>query len=254
VKARGHELHQLTGAYALDALPADEQADVEKHLDDCPSCTEEVRGLRETAARLGMATAVSPPPEMRARVLAALPQVRQLPPPGGGRHSQVRQPRRRIPRVPVARTGVTAGVLALAAALVFLIVTQVSTSNQLHQQQAANHALATVLSAADVHVASSDVNSGGTLTAVVSPSQREAVVTSAHLPNLSGGHVYQLWVITAAGSARSAGLLSLTVSGSSSPVLADGVAPGDQLGLTVEPAGGTSQPTTKPIVLVPVKA
>jgi hypothetical protein len=33
-------------------------------------------------------------------------------------------------------------------------------------------------------------------------------------------------------------------------VLASGLVAGDQLGLTVEPAGGSKQPTTKPILLL----
>ena len=36
------------------------------------------------------------------------------------------------------------------------------------------------------------------------------------------------------------------------PVLATGVAKGDALGLTVEPAGGSAQPTTKPILALPL--
>ena len=78
VSIQRHELHLLSGSYALDALPDDEQADFEKHLARCPSCAEEVRGLRETAARLAMATAVAPPPEMRSRVLAAAPRTVEL--------------------------------------------------------------------------------------------------------------------------------------------------------------------------------
>ena len=78
VSLQRHELHLLTGSYALDALTDDERAEFEKHLDRCPSCAEEVRGLRETAARLAMATAVTPPPGMRQEVLAAAALTRQL--------------------------------------------------------------------------------------------------------------------------------------------------------------------------------
>ena len=67
-----HDLHQLTGAYAADALTGAELAEFEKHLGHCPSCAEEVRGLRETAARLGIATSIVPPPAMRRQVLEAL--------------------------------------------------------------------------------------------------------------------------------------------------------------------------------------
>ena len=60
--------------------------------------------------------------------------------------------------------------------------------------------------------------------------------------------------MNAAGTARSAGLLAITGPGSASPVLASGVLPGDRLGITVEPAGGTAQPTTTPVVIMPVTA
>jgi anti-sigma-K factor RskA len=248
MRAVSPELHLLTGVYALDAVADEERAAIEAHLPDCPACAEEIRGLRETAARLAMATAVSPPPAMRAQVLAALPRTRQLPPSGGGRRRQ------RLRRLSPARAGLTAAVLGLAAALVFLLVTQVSTSNQLHQQQASSRAVAAVLAAPDAQVKALPAAAGGTVTAVMSLHAQLAVVTSAHLPDLAGGRVYQLWVISASGAARSAGLMAVAASGSSAPALASGVVPGDHLGITVEPAGGTAQPTTTPVVLLPVTA
>jgi hypothetical protein len=253
VSAQRHELHLLTGSYALDALTDDEQADFEKHLARCPSCAEEVKGLRETAARLAMATAVVPPPEMRIRVLAAVPRTRQLPPPTRNQRARAegRTGRRRLP---LSRAGFTAGVLALAAAVAFLVVTQVSTNRQLQRAEASNRQIASVLAAPDARIESVRVTAGGTITAVTSLRQEEAVVTTVHLPSLPGTRVYQLWVMTAAGAARSAGLLAITSTGSTTPVLANGVLPGDQFGITVEPAGGTQQPTTTPVVTMPVTA
>jgi anti-sigma-K factor RskA len=251
MSAQRHELHLLTGSYALDALPADEQAEFERHLTRCPSCAEEVRGLRETAARLALAAAAPPPPEMRARVLAAVPRTRQLPP--RGRHAVPPSGRRGgLRHLPLKRTGLTAGVLALAAAVAFLLVIQVSTTRQLHQVQAGSRAITGVLAAPDAHAETMSAAGGGTVTVVVSKEEHEAVVTSAHLPALSGGRVYQLWVIHGSAktkvTARSMGLLAAANSGTTSPALASDVVAGDQLGITVEPAGGTSQPTTIPIV------
>jgi anti-sigma-K factor RskA len=74
------------------------------------------------------------------------------------------------------------------------------------------------------------------------------LVSSALLASTST-ETYQLWVIGPDG-ARSAGLLSGT--GRAGPVLAPDVAPGDRIGITVEPAGGTSGPTTTPVIAVPV--
>jgi anti-sigma-K factor RskA len=53
-----------------------------------------------------------------------------------------------------------------------------------------------------------------------------------------------------ASGARSIGLMSGNSTGVTSPVLAADVQPGDRLGITVEPAGGTKQPTTAPIVVL----
>lgn len=89
------------------------------------------------------------------------------------------------------------------------------------------------------------------VTAVLSVRQREAVVTAAGLPAPAGSRIYQLWVMSPAG-ARSAGQLPASHAGATSPVLAVQVEPGGHLGITVEPAGGTAQPTTTPVVVLPV--
>lgn len=245
---RDHDLHLLTGAYALDALDADERARFERHLTRCASCQEEVRGLGETAARLATATAIVPPPEMRQRVLAAATQTRQLPPasrviPVLGAYQAARH------RLKSAGPAVMTTLAAAAAIIVALVVLQVTTSNQLHATQARSQAVAAVLSAPDARVQSSKTSIGGTVTAVVSASHREAVITTAGMPTLAGNHVYELWVINGTG-ARSAGLLP----SQAQPVLASGVVGADHLGITVEPAGGTSQPTTTPIILIPAQA
>ena len=248
-----HELHLQTGSYALDALTDEERADFDKHLARCPSCAEEVRGLREAAARLAMATAVTPPPEMRSRVLTSALRTRQLPP--AGRNLLARAGKRTGPRrLSPSRAGLTAGVLALVAAVAFLLVTQLSTRSQLQRAEASNSAIAAVLAAPDARIETAAATVGGTVTAVMSLREHEAVVTTANVPSLPGTRVYQLWIMTSSGAAKSAGLLTVTSSGSTAPVLASGVLPGDRIGITVEPAGGTPQPTTTPVVIMPVTA
>jgi hypothetical protein len=240
------ELHLLTGVYVVDALTGAELDEFEQHLLRCTSCTEEVRGLRETAARLGMTTAIEPPPWMRRQVLAAASRTRQLPPPGGrlltrDTARRVTRLRRSLPR--------SVAVVAMAAAIVVLAVLQVNTRHQLQQTQQGSRAVAAVLAAPDARLETSSTTVGGTVTAVISARDREAVITAADMPAQTDAKVYQLWVISASG-ARSVGLLPGSSTGASSPVLAADVQPGDRLGITVEPAGGTSRPTTTPIVLL----
>ena len=250
MSVQSHELHLLTGAYAVDALTGDELGEFEKHLQGCASCAEEVRELQETAARLGLTTAIEPPPWMRGQVMAAASRTRQLPPTGG--RLLARDTPRRVTRLPRSlRRSLPRSVaaVAVAAAIVVLAVLQVNTRDQLQQTQQASRNVAAILSAPDARIQRSSTTVGGTVTAVISPRDREAVITTADMPAQAGAKVYQLWVISAAG-ARSPGLLPGSGAGVTSPVVATGVQPGDRLAITVEPAGGTSQPTTTPIVLL----
>jgi anti-sigma-K factor RskA len=64
------DLHDLTAAYALDALSSDEAETYERHLGQCEECREELAELNATAAALGFATvAPAPPPRLRAVIL-----------------------------------------------------------------------------------------------------------------------------------------------------------------------------------------
>ena len=64
------DLHELTAAYALDALDADEAEAYEKHLGQCEECREPLAGLNEAAGHLAYATvAPAPPARLRAAIL-----------------------------------------------------------------------------------------------------------------------------------------------------------------------------------------
>ena len=265
------DLHALTGSYALDALTGPEQDEFERHLHRCPSCEAEVRGLHETAAKMAMAKAARPPEGMQVRVLAATYRIRQLPPVhgAGGRrgYRRARVPRLfadelgarrldrdrrrlRTPRLGRPRLVVAVAVAAASVAVaVGLGVTQVDTQHQLRSAQASNAAITRVVQAPDARLETMRTSAGGTVTVVFSGQQRAAVVTTTGMTSLPAGRVYQLWVMNPAG-ARSAGLL--TQPNRPNQVLASGVRPGDRIGITVEPAGGTSRPTTTPVVAVPL--
>ena len=64
------DVHDLTAAYALDALSADEAEAYEQHLGQCEPCREELVGLSETATALAFgAVAPAPPLHLRAAIL-----------------------------------------------------------------------------------------------------------------------------------------------------------------------------------------
>ena len=235
-----YELHVLTGSYVLDAVSDAEREEFERHLQHCPACDAEVRGLRETAARLARTCAMTPPARMEQNVLAATYRTRQLPPLSADRP-------RHIPRIPRApRLPRRVAVLAAAASVALaagLGITQLSTQHQLDRARAT--AIARVVTAPDARVDTARTSAGGNVTVVTSAVLRESVVSTSGMASLPSGRVYQVWVMSPSG-ARSAGLLH------GSSLLASAVRPGDRIGITVEPAGGTARPTTSPVAIVPV--
>jgi hypothetical protein len=238
------DLHVLTGAYAVDAVEGRERDAFEHHLRRCRPCDNEVRGLAATASCLAIAVAERPPAGLRSRVLAATTATRQLPPVHA---AQPGRPRRvAAPWVPSLATGIA--VACLAIALVFGVI-GISAQRRLDAVQAQDRAIAAVLAAPDAQIASQRTSRGGTATVVVSRADDAVVVTTSGLPALPSSKVYQLWFIGAP-RVRSAGLLPPASAGRTALVLASGLRAGDQIGMTVEPAGGTSHPTTKPILLM----
>jgi anti-sigma-K factor RskA len=242
VKVMRDDLHVLTGSYVLDAISDAEREEFERHLQHCPTCETEVRGLRETAARLALACAVTPPARMERRVLAAAYQTRQLPPLSADRPRRTRPRRRALPRLALPRRLAVLAAAASVAAAVALGITQLSAQHQLDQARAT--AIARVVTAPDAHVETARTSAGGNVTVVTSAALREAVVSASGMASLPSSRVYQVWVLSPSG-ARSAGLMH----GSS---LLAAVRPGDRIGITVEPAGGTARPTTTPVAVLPV--
>src|SRR5215207_8860362 len=64
-------LDELLGAYALDAVDADEAVTVEAYLARAPHAADEVARLRTAAAWIGATEALAPPPELHDTVLEA---------------------------------------------------------------------------------------------------------------------------------------------------------------------------------------
>jgi anti-sigma-K factor RskA len=239
-----HDLHTLTGAYALDAVDDAERDRFEHHLNRCQPCSHEVRGLRETATRMAMAVAQAPPPGLRERVLTAAARTRQLPP-----VTDVRpQPQPRARWMPRLAVGLAAAGLAVA---IVLGISLAAAQRQLDDARAQQRAVTAVLNSPGVRILTRRTSLGGTATVVVSRSEQKVIFTAAGLPRLPSAKVYQLWLLGPPRT-RSAGLLPLPGEGGTAPLLASGLARGDSVGVTVEPAGGSAQPTTTPIVVIPV--
>ncbi|GHJ37144.1 anti-sigma factor domain-containing protein [Streptomyces sp. TS71-3] len=244
------DLHALSGAYALDALSREESEEFARHLRRCEACAQEVRELRETAARLALAVAEVPPAGLRSRVMAALPEVRQHPP--GAREAAVVPLRRRW------RRGLP--YLAAAACLVFAVVTgalAVDAHREVERQRSRTaraqqqaEALSTLMAAPDASFRPAGLKGGGTATLVSSRRLGQAAFVYRGLPALPDGRVYELW-FSRGGTMHPAGLLAHGRA-SGSTLLAGALDGADGVGVTAEPGGGSPRPTGPPLALIPV--
>ncbi|WP_214103137.1 anti-sigma factor [Acrocarpospora catenulata] len=241
------DLHTLLGAYVLNALPDEEQGVFEEHLMRCEACAGEVLGLRETAGALAAGVAERPPPRLRPRVLTEIAQVRQLPPepvraePTPYQLAKSRARERARTRVRW-RGRIAVGLVAVSvAAAVSAGVLAVTTVRQRDRTLAETTGL---LAAPDVVVRRVPLTGGGSATVVASAGQGRLLFAS-DLPALPAGRTYQMWLIGPGGT-RSAGLVDGGGVRTATVPVSGGAR---RFGLTVEPAGGSEQPTSTPILL-----
>jgi hypothetical protein len=257
------EIHGAVGSYVVNALDPDELDEFEAHLAVCPTCAREVREFGETAAELSLlASATPPPPALRSSILAAIAEVRPLPPeppaetaaaepsppvtvPAPAPRRPVdelalrRQQRRtRVLRVLVA--AVVAATLALGGVVYGLV--------NARQAQVAQQAAETeLLTAPDVKTYSATMKDGGQISFVVSKSLNRAMFIGKDLPAVGADRTYQLWTLegqraipdnTVPGGGDRTEFFRETLSGVTG------------LAVSVEAAGGAQQPTPAAIQVV----
>jgi len=269
------DLHHLSGAYAVDALDDAERTSFEQHLAVCADCRAEVSELSATAHSLTALVETAPPPALRAAVLTGIARVRPLPP----LSADAAQP---VPPVPAAAVPApateVAGVraddepdagstvvpigrhrrrhrrtawLAAAAAAAVIAIGGVVWSPWSDGPAAPPSPLAQVTAAADAQLVSSTKN-GVTTDVTFSKQLGKAAISVKGLPPAPDGKTYQLWYISAGGTITSAGLFGVDANGSGQALLAGEATSTDKVAVSVEPAGGSAQPTTDPLVVLPL--
>ncbi len=235
------EIYTLAGAYALNALPEDEERFFEVHLDACDACRAEVAGLRATAAALGRAAATPAPPSLRSDVLTAIDVTRQEPAPLRARRDASR-------RRPLA-------VLTAVAAFVLLVagfgVTITRLSAELDETRSRSAEVAAVLTAADAETIPVTGPAGEQARIITSAERGRTVFVGNDLQPVPSDKTLELWLIDDAG-AHPAGLFAPDEDGRVVHVVPRDLTGVDAVGVTVEPAGGSPQPTTDPFLLTDV--
>jgi len=229
------ELLDLAYPYALDALSTQDRDEVERMLEEADEPTADafratVRDLRETLAAMTIVDATPAPADLEAKLQRTL----------------------------VARLGVPSRRRArnlrwLAAAAAAAIVIGVGAGIAVYRSQSHEPAGVTaqqVMDHADTLERTVPMTGGGTVTVDASRQMGLAVVTFDTVPAPPVNHAYQLWLISPAGQVRSAGVLNALPT-RRAPLLVP-VAGASKLAVSVEPAGGSPQPTTQPIAGVPL--
>ncbi len=263
-ESREASVHALVGAYAIDALDDAERTQFERHLAECGDCRAEVTSLREAASVLGGAESMQPPASVRRAVLADI--VAERPPdraepaetPGEPRAEAPGQPRAEDPaadagevfvlsrrRFRVVAASVAAAVLVAVGAGV---VVRDQLSDDTSQIQAQPTLAERVQSADDVETVALDLE-GAKATVYRSTSLNRAVVVTEDMPPPPEGMVYELWLDDRQNGYTPAGLMSTT--SDQTLVLQGDAARATRVGITVEPAQGSSVPTSEPIAVFP---
>lgn len=213
---------ELAAAYALGALDDSERQEYERHLATCSVCARELDGLRDSLLALAHAGGEElPPPHLRARVIAAVERESLSAP--------VVSQRRRIPRWSFAL------VPAVAAAIAAVIVLTGS-STPAPLQALGGHYSTTALRGA-----------GGQPAGDVYVSLTGKTVALTRLPAAPGGKVYEAWVMVGGDASRAEPAGLFHGGGKQYVTLARIAHPGDIVGFTLEPSGGSPHPTTQPL-------
>ena len=273
------DIHALSGAYAVDALDDVERARFERHLNGCSACRAEVESLVAAASELSVLTEVAPPPSLRAKVLAEISTVRPLPPlaapqldsadedvtstPSAPEQAPAAGPA--TPATPIERPdvpdelterrrsrssrGLARGwrMVVAAATVAVLAIGGFTVWKQIDkdpQQVLADQ----VLAAQDATRYAKRLPDGSTATVVRSNSLQKAVLITTGMSQPPSGKVFQLWLEDATGHMTSAGLMP--GGGDQVLVLAGDATHSKAAGVTVEPEGGSDQPTSNPVAFI----
>jgi anti-sigma-K factor RskA len=204
-----HEIEELSGAYALDALSPEERKAVDEHLAECPKCAQEIRQLQAVVDLFPLSVpGVEPPPRMKERIFAKI------------HDNNTPQTQRTVtPRsVRKARDTVWTPVFAAIAAVLLISFGLMLGWNLSLQQQLQKAATtqstphvtpsATPNSTISFTMKGTQASSGITGETIYLPQQNMTLLVLHNLPKLSGKHVYQGWLIVGK-QVTNAGLLNV---------------------------------------------
>ncbi len=255
------DIEELLPFYALDALTDEERELVEKYLAEHPEARRQIEEMSDTVSALPLSVSPVEPPRRAKKALMARvvkdaeARVRS----SKQSQSSLREMRGRD----ILRT-FTLGIATLAIVWVIILNVQVarlssemSTLNDalVAQSNSLNQVIAKLPQATPsdvitVSLKGTNVQPQVQGQLIADPNSQSAVLVIAGLPPLQAGKTYQVWLING-GAPVSAGLLSVDQNGQAVFIVTSKEAIGSfkSLGISVEPDGGSPQPTGDIVVL-----
>jgi anti-sigma-K factor RskA len=240
------DVHILAGAYALDALPPDEQRFFERHLEECEACRAEVAELRETAAALGSAAWEPPPAALKAQLMAQVDVTRQLPPVPAPRDERTMR-ERYAPMLAAAAAVLAIAVLGLGALTAHLNNRVQNLETQI-AELGDDAEILPVLTAHDVQIAVLELAEGaGSARFVYSAALDRGLLVADGLAPLGPDEVYEIWTFHD-GTPVPAGLFDADDDGRVMAHVDGSVNGAEFVAVTIEPRGGMPEPEG-PVIL-----
>lgn len=250
------EVDELAGAYALSALPDEELQAVEGHLASCANPHALLRDLSETAALLPLLSEPAmPPPELGARIRAAA--LDEIEPPSRQGRELVRAASPDV--LPFRRRFAAVLPYALAAALALVAFGLgwygIAQHNALAEQRASAHNQEAVLAALTSGLApgsaivKTPAASSLPSALIVQPADGSPAYLLVNWPQPAQGKSYQAWLINQGQQPVSAGVFDGSTGGIQVIRLSRPIAGSQVFAVTVEPHGGSPQPTSRPFLI-----
>jgi anti-sigma-K factor RskA len=126
--------------------------------------------------------------------------------------------------------------------------------NQVDELEAQGQTVEQILAAPDAVVSTAEVE-GRSGRVVVAPSQESGVFFASGLAEAPAGQTYQGWLINSETDIRSAGLFQPNADGTAVLVVSGDLPAAQAFAITLEPDGGSAQPTVlPPLLAVPLQA
>ncbi len=224
----------LKEAYALGALSEEERREVEYYLGEGPELHAEVDDLESTANLLALTPQEhEPSPELRRELLR---RISSSPEAISAAGPSTRQNRLRRLFGP--------GGLAAAAALALVTIGMFAWNASLQEE---NQTLQGELQGQQTHALQSTGTAQEVRGEVVRLGDERAVLVAEDLPSPPEGETYQAWILRE-DMPEPAGLFEPNDTGAAAAPLEGSIEGADAVAVTVEPSGGSSSPTSDPLM------